>query len=629
MSSIYELEYYCKTDNPVGALLLTGKWGCGKTYLIENELPNKIDDNCVIIRISLFGIPTIEELHKAVKQAWIHEKGGLLDKASGLGKFKGFIEKVSSLIPNDAAKGAIEAALSFNLFDFIKIENNIDGKKVILVFDDLERSKLSIQEKLGAINEYCENQHFNVILVADEEKLNTEPEYRDFKEKIVQRTIQYKPHYREVVHSVICDVKTADYKDLLLQYEDYIAALFAGQDIEGNPLDNHVSETSAAYRRLYDQEGIDAEARKKQLLKSRPHNIRSLKTSIQDFERVFEVLHVKKIVDSHKWLFSFISFEMAARANLVHESERYGSLFSSNDVATLYPGFYDSRFLPDTLKKWIKDGVWDRELLEDYIDQHYRSREELSPKDQVRNSRIDYLEEEIAKQGLQDILQDAYDGSLSLNEYVFFVINSRLSRYYNLIDLKIDWDKVYSGINKRIEKSIQHGEKHELIQEAINNLDDFSEDEKKAYQIIKDARDGSVAMFEANKREYISEMRNNPGEAFIKVSNLRFNCFDQDMADATAEGFKNATIPEKIQFPAYFEGVWGRYRNSYDIDSEGIEKTKDAFCILKDKLSIVEEDYKDLPFKKRFTHAFIDTIDRLLADEQEAENEEEARELEE
>ena len=629
MSSISELEYYCKTDNPVGALLLTGEWGCGKTYLVENELPNKIENDCVIIRISLFGIPTIEELHKAVKQAWIHSKGGLLDKASGLGKFKGFIEKVSSLIPNDAAKGAIEAALSFNLFDFIKIENNIDRKKVILVFDDLERSKLSIQEKLGAINEYCENQHFNVILVADEEKLNTEPEYRDFKEKIVQRTIQYKPHYREVVHSVICDVKTADYKDLLLQHEDYIAALFAGQDIEGNPLDNHVSETSAAYRRLYDQEGIDAEARKKQLLKSRPHNIRSLKTSIQDFERVFEVLHVKKIVDSHKWLFSFISFEMAARANLVHESERYGSLFSSNDVATLYPGFYDSRFLPDTLKKWIKDGVWDRELLEDYIDQHYRSREELSPKDQVRNSRIDYLEEEIAKQGLQDILQDAYDGSLSLNEYVFFVINSRLSRYYNLIDLKIDWDKVYSGINKRIEKSIQHGEKHELIQETINNLDDFSEDEKKAYQIIKDARDGSVAMFEANKREYISEMRNNPGEAFIKVSNLRFNCFDQDMADATAEGFKNATIPEKIQFPAYFEGVWGRYRNSYDIDSEGIEKTKDAFCILKDKLSIVEEDYKDLPFKKRFTHAFIDTIDRLLADEQEAENEEEARELEE
>jgi len=468
-----------------------------------------------------------------------------------------------------------------------------------------------------------------VILVADEERLNNESEYRDFKEKIVQRTIQYKPHYREVVRSVICAVKTEDYKDLLIQHEDYIAALFAGQDIDGNSLDNHVPEASAAYRRLYDQEGINAEERKKQLLKSRPHNIRSLKTSIQDFERVFEVLNNKKIDDFHKWLLSFIAFEMAARANLVHESERYGSLFSSNDLAILYPGFYDSRFLPDILKKWINDGIWDRELLEDYIDQHYRSREDLSPKDQVRNSRIDYLEEEIAKQGIQDILQDAYDGRLSLNEYVFFIINSRLSRYYNLIDLQIDWNKVYLGINKSIEISIQNGEKHELIQEAINDLEGYSEDEKKAYQIIKEARDGSVAMFEANKREYINEMSNNPGEAFIKISSLRFNCFDQDMADATAQGFKNAAIPEKIQFPAYFEGVWGRYRNSFDIDPEGIEKTRGAFCTLKDKLSIVEEDYKDMPFKKRFTQAFIDTIDRLLADEQDAEKVKEAREQEE
>lgn len=616
MSSISELEYYCKTDNPVGALLLTGEWGCGKTYLIENELPNKIKDDCVIIRISLFGIPTIEELHKAIKKAWIHAKGGLLDKASGLGMFKGFIEKVSSMIPNEAAKGAIEAALSFNLFDLIKIDNCINGKKVILVFDDLERSKLSIQEKLGAINEYCENQHFNVILVADEGKLNNEPEYRDFKEKIVQRTIQYKPYYSEVVHSVINAVKTENYRNFLLQQEDYIAALFAGRDIAGNSLDDHVAQTSGAYRRIFNQEGIDAEKRKKRLLKSRPHNIRSLKTSIQDFERIFEVLQDKKIDDCHKWFFSFVVFEIATKANLVHESERYGFLFSSYDLDVLYPGFYDSRYLPEVMKKWINNGIWDRELLEDYIDQHYRSMEELSPKDQVRNCRIDYLEEEIAKQGLQDILQDAYEGSLSINEYVFFIINSRLSRYYNLIDLQIDWNKVYSGINKRIDTSIQNGEKHELLQETINDLDDFSNEEKKAYQIIKEAREGSVAMFEANKREYINEIRNNPGEAFIKISNLRFNSFDKDMANATAEGFKKSTIPEKIQFPAYFEGIWGNYRNSHDINPEGIGTTKEAFLILKDKLSLVEKEYKDMPFKKRFTQTFIETIDRLLSDEE-------------
>ena len=117
--------------------------------------------------------------------------------------------------------------------------------------------------------------------------------------------------------------------------------------------------------------------------------------------------------------------------------------------------------MPETLKTWIKNGIWDKEVLEEYIDQYCRSREKLTPKDQIRNCRIDYLEEETAKQGLQDILQDAYDGNLSLNEYVFFVINSRLSRAYDLIDLQIDWEKIYSGINKRILMSIQNGEKQE------------------------------------------------------------------------------------------------------------------------------------------------------------------------
>ena len=618
MSSISELEYYCKMDDPVGALLLTGEWGCGKTYLIENELPKYLKDDCVIIRISLFGISTIEELHKAVKQSWIHAKGGLLDKASGLGKFKNFFEKVSSMLPDETAKSAIEAAFSFNLFDLIKIDNVIDGKKVILVFDDFERSKLSIQEKLGIINEYCENQHFNVIIVADERKLCVKPEYQDFKEKTVKRTIQYKPSYRNVVHNVINKVKTGDYKDFLLKNENYIAALIAGQDIEGNSLDDHVTETSGVFRRLYDQQGIDAEERRKLLQNSRPHNIRSLITSIQDFERVFEVLQDKKIDDCHKWLFSFIAFEMAARANLVYVREHYGSLFISNDIATLYPGFYDYLYLPEPLKKWITDGIWDGELLEDYIDQTYRFREGLSPKEQVRNSRIDLLEEEIAKQGLQDILQDAYDGKLSINEYVNFVINSRLSRYYNLIDLQIDWDKVFSGIYKSIEVSIQNGEKRELEKYTIDDLEEFSDDEKKAYQIIKEARHGSIAMFEVNKREYINEIRNNPSEAFIKISSLRFNCFDEDMADATAEGFKKAPIPEKIKFPRYFEGVWGNYRNSYDINEDGINKTKEALGILKDKLLKMEEEYKDQPFKKRYTQAFIDTIDLLLIDEEDA-----------
>ena len=56
MRTLYELLYYCEEPEPVGAILLTGEWGCGKTYLIEHELSDKLKESHVIIRVSLFGI---------------------------------------------------------------------------------------------------------------------------------------------------------------------------------------------------------------------------------------------------------------------------------------------------------------------------------------------------------------------------------------------------------------------------------------------------------------------------------------------------------------------------------------------------------------------------------------------
>lgn len=73
MKTIDELMYYCEEPEPVGAVLLTGEWGCGKTYLIDNELKEALKDKAHVIRISLFGITTIEGIHMAIKQAWISE----------------------------------------------------------------------------------------------------------------------------------------------------------------------------------------------------------------------------------------------------------------------------------------------------------------------------------------------------------------------------------------------------------------------------------------------------------------------------------------------------------------------------------------------------------------------------
>lgn len=38
-------------------------------------------------------------------------------------------------------------------------------KKVILIFDDLERTDIPTSDLLGCINDYCENLHINTIVV--------------------------------------------------------------------------------------------------------------------------------------------------------------------------------------------------------------------------------------------------------------------------------------------------------------------------------------------------------------------------------------------------------------------------------------------------------------------------------
>ena len=38
MDIIEELKYYSNEPQPVGEIMLNGEWGCGKTYLLKNEL---------------------------------------------------------------------------------------------------------------------------------------------------------------------------------------------------------------------------------------------------------------------------------------------------------------------------------------------------------------------------------------------------------------------------------------------------------------------------------------------------------------------------------------------------------------------------------------------------------------
>ena len=111
MDIIEELKYYCNEPQPVGAIMLTGEWGCGKTYLLKNELTEIMKDTHIFIHLSLFGIESIEDIHKEVKKKWMYAMADskhslkISDNMKNVGKgLKNATESITDYLPETIGK---------------------------------------------------------------------------------------------------------------------------------------------------------------------------------------------------------------------------------------------------------------------------------------------------------------------------------------------------------------------------------------------------------------------------------------------------------------------------------------------------------------------------------------------
>ena len=155
MDILSEVIMFCEQRNMPGALLLTGKWGCGKTYFINQFFMKdpKVKEKYAVVKISLFGINTVQQFNHLLKKEYLKLryptskplKSNNISKAIDMAK-----KAISQLSP------IAEVILSADWSDFIEIEK-VDGKEVVLIFDDLERCFLDIETILGLLNEYIEN----------------------------------------------------------------------------------------------------------------------------------------------------------------------------------------------------------------------------------------------------------------------------------------------------------------------------------------------------------------------------------------------------------------------------------------------------------------------------------------
>lgn len=622
MDTLDELKNYCNIERPVGALMLTGEWGCGKTYLLNTELVNILKETHIFLRISLFGIMSIEEVKTEVQKKWLNE---CINSKDTTGKIARSLNKYGGSVMNTAknlnefmpgpVKNVVSGLFSINVLDFVNIETKIGDKKVVLIFDDLERACVSTTDLLGCINGYCENLGFSTIIVANEDKIqegDNNIKYNEIKEKIIQRTVRHYPDYDFVVNSVIKNMQfeSDNYKSFLVKYVDEIIVIFSGKTKDGKSLDDFVKN----FTKVSDTHVELDNKHIQELLTKRPHNIRSLKCALQDFERVYNLLIKYEIPKKNEWLFSFIAFVFSARAGFGERDEEYGMLLTEANVAVLYPGYYNTNYMINGIKTWIIDGEWDKKDINCQLLYAKQKNCAILPVEKAKTHDILYLEEDEMLEGYPELLNLAYEGKLELNDYVYLLSNSNEAKKYHINIPSIDWNKVQIGVERKINELLHSHEEpfHYNMVLDDESINDYSDSQWKVYETIVKYRNGEYRLFENNRNLYIELMNKNPHKAYEEIRNKRLDCFSDEMAEVTLKVFKKSSNADKRYIVLHTEDIVRAMMSTTEFKDK---QTETALNILKCGLKSSLEQYcssNKNSIAVAHVNNFIEVVDKLL-----------------
>lgn len=229
------IKHYIEKDKTQSAIMLTGDWGTGKSFYIHNSLepflekPNNGKHRCAIV--SLYGLENTSEISKRIyfelrsigisKKSKMNSTGrGAKPEALSNGKTvakilaKTVLNGVTNMIGFDI--GSIDDN------DLEKVYSSIDLTNKLVIFEDLDRSKIDIIEILGYVNNLVEQDGAKVLLVANENEILTyfdsQPDvngktqkvpdekteiYLKAKEKTISDTVIFKGDIENAIKNII------------------------------------------------------------------------------------------------------------------------------------------------------------------------------------------------------------------------------------------------------------------------------------------------------------------------------------------------------------------------------------------------------------------------------------------
>lgn len=225
------------------ALMLTGEWGCGKTYFVKHALTENLEageSRHPVVVASAYGVKDLAELCGAIEAGFISKcaigraDSGVKSRKDSLVEFAkdtgvSFLGKKIRELEKKAGVDLKMAPLN--------AVNLIIGPEALLVIDDVERCDMGLRELLGAVDHLVVGCGKKVLLVCNEDewrkRLETKEkegqgtkdaveEYENLIEKTVWRKFRFEPSVDSVVKHVLGDVLRGIYPEAI---EDAVSAI--------------------------------------------------------------------------------------------------------------------------------------------------------------------------------------------------------------------------------------------------------------------------------------------------------------------------------------------------------------------------------------------------------------------
>lgn len=227
------LNGYMMNPDPQYAVLLKGKWGCGKTHFsnhwIDAYKGNPTTEQVLEpIYVSLYGLSDTKQITTALNRVICPI---LYGKAAKAGKV---LAKIASamVLKHEVDlnyDGISDLSINIGIDSLSKFKSNdsLSNSKKLLIFDDLERCDIPMKKLLGYLNFFVEQCNCHLIVIGDEDKIaegENKKIFGEFKEKTIGREFEIATD----IHSALDTfVNQTPKNDFVVGHQEQIEKFFA------------------------------------------------------------------------------------------------------------------------------------------------------------------------------------------------------------------------------------------------------------------------------------------------------------------------------------------------------------------------------------------------------------------